>query len=379
MNPAERRIRAYEALGDHRSGRAADNAATDWLIAELAALGVTAEPQQWTFPQVDWSEASIAAGGAVVEGVPLFDGALRGASGLLGSEIAVAQLPAGDQTTFNPAMYPYLDSLAESGARAVVLVMGDPDGGPVLRNAERPLEPIALPVLQVAPNDAPPLLEALEQGLPAELRIQGARHPATADNVIAALPGRDPDAAPNADPAAAPVVLMTPKSGWYACAAERGGGIAVWLEVAGRLAARPGRRPLQLVASSGHELHHLGLDHYLNQLGPDADRVHAWMHLGASIGARNGSPRYAASDATLHALATDALNAQAIEREPFPVGATGYGEARNIGELGGRFVSLLGGHPYFHSPSDTYDRCVDPDLLQRHSNAVEQIVRALLD
>ena len=45
----------------------------------------------------------------------------------------------------------------------------------------------------------------------------------------------------------------------------------------------------------------------------------------------------------------------------------GFGEARNIREIGGRFVSFLGGHPYFHSPSDTYDRCIDPESLAKHT------------
>ena len=171
---------------------------------------------------------------------------------------------------------------------------------------------------------------------------------------------------------------MTPKSGWYTCAAERGGGIAVWLEVAGRVAANPGRRPLNLVASSGHELHHLGLDHYISELGDDAARVHCWMHLGASIGSRNGNPAYAASDDELFEVATNALTAQGIERRAFPVGNAGFGEARNVGEIGGRFVSFLGGHPYFHSPRDTFDRCVDLELLGKHTDAVERIVRYML-
>ena len=102
------------------------------------------------------------------------------------------------------------------------------------------------------------------------------------------------------------------------------------------------------------------------------------MHLGASIGSRNGQPAYAASDDELFNVATNALSELELKRRPFPVGNAGFGEARNIGEIGGRFVSLLGGHPYFHSPSDTYDRCIDPESLARHTDAVERIVRYML-
>jgi len=103
------------------------------------------------------------------------------------------------------------------------------------------------------------------------------------------------------------------------------------------------------------------------------------MHLGASIGSRNGQPSYAASDDELFGIATDALSEQGLERRAFPVGNAGFGEARNIGEIGGRFVSLLGGHPYFHSPLDTYDRCIDPESLARHTDAVERIVREMIN
>ncbi|MXV79881.1 MAG: hypothetical protein F4X58_13120 [Chloroflexi bacterium] len=374
MNDAERRIRAYEEMGDHRTGREADNAATDWMIAELAAVGVQAQPQEWTFPQVDWNDACVRLNGANVPGVPLFDGALESVSGRLAEPgsagIVVSQIIHGDSTQFSTAMYPHLDSLVEQGANAVVLVMGDPDGNHAIRNAEFPRDPRNLAVLQVAPNDAGPVLIGAAEAHSADLVIDGWRETKTAANVVASVAGTDPSAEP--------VTLMTPKSGWYTCAAERGGGIAIWMEVAGRIAGNPGRRTLNLVASSGHELHHLGLDHYIHELGDAAHDVHAWMHLGASIGSRNGQAAYAGSDDELFNVATNALNAQGLERRAFPVGNAGFGEARNIGEINGRFASFLGGHPYFHSPLDTYDRCVDSESLARHTDAAEQIVRYML-
>ncbi len=375
MNDAERRIRAYEEMGIHRTGRQADNATTSWMIEELRQVGVDADRQTWRFPRVEIHDASIRFGGWDIPAVPTFDSAFtdhHGLSGTLrtdnGPGIVVWEFGPDDQERMAAGIYSSFELARQDGANGIVLVMGDPDGHPVLRNAERPLDPIELPVLQVAPMDAGPLLDAV--GSEITIVNDGGRVDAPADNVIGTIPGTDPDAAP--------VVVMTPKSGWYTCAAERGGGVAIWLEMAGRIAANPGRRPLNLVASSGHELHHLGLDHYIQQLGDAAHNVHAWMHLGASIGSRNGQPGYAASDDELYGVATDALNAHGLKRRPFPVGNAGYGEARNIGEINGRFVSLLGGHPYFHSPQDTYDRCVNPDALAKHTEAVEQIIRQML-
>ena len=163
-------------------------------------------------------------------------------------------------------------------------------GNKILRNAERPWHPIDLPVLQVASADADSLIE----GEIGELVIEGRREVVEARNVVGEIAGADGEAAP--------VALITPKSGWFTCAAERGGGIAVWLAVAERIMGRiaGGERPrrgLRLVASSGHELHHLGLEAYLESLGDGVTEVAAWVHLGASIGAKRGTARLAASDA----------------------------------------------------------------------------------
>ena len=375
MNDAERRIRAYEKMGVHRTGRGADNTTTWWMMEELRRVGVEAEPQTWRFPRVEIHDASIRFGGWDIPAVPTYDCAFtdhRGIAGALrrdsGPGIVVWEFAHDDQERMAAGIYTSFELARSDGADGIILIMGDPDDHPVLRNAERPLDPIELPVLQVAPMHAGPILDAI--GEAATMIVDGGRVDAPADNVVAAIPGTDPDAAP--------VVLMTPKSGWYTCAAERGGGIAIWLEIAGRIAADPGRRTLNLVASSGHELHHLGLEHYISELGERAADVHAWMHLGASIGSRNGQAGYAASDDELFRVATDALEAGGLQRRAFPVGNAGFGEARNIGEIGGRFVSFLGGHPYFHSPQDSYDRCVDAESLARHTDAAERIVRYML-
>lgn len=375
MNNAEGRIRAYEEMGDHRTGREADNLTTLWMMEELREVGVDADWQTWRFPRVEIHEASIRFGGWDIPGVPTYDCSFtdhRGVTGVLrkdnGPGIVVWEFGPDNQDRMAAGIYSSFELARQDGADGIILVMGDPEGQPVLRNAERPLDPIELPVLQVAPVDAGPILDAI--GSEATMIVDGGRVDAPAHNVTATIPGTDPDAAP--------VVLMTPKSGWYTCAAERGGGIAVWIEVAGRIAANPGRRTLNLVASSGHELHHLGLDHYISELGAAAHDVHAWMHLGASIGSKNGQPRFAASDEELFNVTAEALEQRGLEREPFPVGNSGFGEARNIGEIGGRFASFLGGHPYFHSPQDTYDHCIDPESLASHTDAAEQIVRHML-
>ena len=142
-----------------------------------------------------------------------------------------------------------------------------------------------------------------------------------------------------ADAEAAPLVVMTPKSGWFTCAAERGGGIAVWLALAEHLAGSTPRRTVHLLASSGHELHHLGLVHWLRSHTAIARRAAITLHLGASIGARHAAPRFGASSEGWHTLVSDALSAEGVDLDavtPLPAGSPGGGEARNIDEVGGR-------------------------------------------
>ncbi len=375
---AERRIRAFEEMGWHRTGWEADNQAADWLIAELQTAGIEARAQPFRAPRWHWNKAEVRVAGHRIIGEPMSDGGPAPGMGVVAPllreprhntmSIIVWQPTIDDPRRLGPEIYDHLDHLEAQGAQGVVLLMDDEDGYGILRNAERPWDPIRLPVLQIAPKEAGPLLD--NEGETAGLVITGRREEVQALNVLAEIPGADLNAAP--------VTLMTPKSGWFTCAAERGGGIAVWLAVAERIAAQRPRRTLQLVASSGHELHHLGLDAYLESLGDAASKVSAWIHLGAAIGAKRGTPSLAASDDELMTIAQSALSASGIERDPFPVGRSGYGEARNIAEIGGRYISLLGGHPYFHSPQDTFDNAVDLNLLTRHINAVETMTRELL-
>src|SRR5205085_1774820 len=76
-----------------------------------------------------------------------------------------------------------------------------------------------------------------------------------------------------------------PRSGWWACASERGGGIACLLEVAHALSQAKPRRTVVFVSTTGHELGHWGLEEFLARRPGLARGAALWMHFGASIGA----------------------------------------------------------------------------------------------
>ncbi len=380
----EARIRAFESFGIHRTGWEGDDRTSTWLRDELRAAGVDAELERFDFPRVEVRRARVSWSDGGADGLPMYDGGFTDAGGIDGElcaeddadvfgKIVVATSGlSGDRTWSAPGADARYDELVAQGAVGLVVPCGDPDGNIVVRNAERILRPFKLPVLQVAPRDVRDLAGALVVGTEGVLEIDGERLRSRATNVVATLPGTDPDARP--------VGVMTPKSGWFTCAAERGGGIAIWLALAEALAAMPARRrTVHLVASAGHELHHLGLLDYFKRRPDAAPGAAAWLHLGASIGAREPAARMGASGDALHALATGALErAGAGPYEPLPAGAPGGGEAREIHERGGRFVTFLGGHRYFHSPSDTVERAVDAESVARWGAAAREIVEGML-
>ena len=376
----EDRIRVFESFGIHRTGWPGDDETGRWLVSKLASVGVEAETQRFNFPRIEHNAARLTTSDGVIEGLPMYDGGSTRAGGLDGQLVSatdsdrfgniVVAMPH-DEGFAGPATQATIQQLEADGVVAAVLVSGDEDGEIIVRNAELIDHPFELPVLQIAMKDAGDLATAILMNVEGTLEIEAERLDSTATNVVATIPGTDADAAP--------IGVMTPKSGWFTCAAERGGGIAVWLAIAEAMAATPRRRRIELVASAGHELHHYGLSAYLKQHPTLARDAAAWLHLGASIGARYPVPRMGASDQHLLDLALASLSAEdADERDVFPVGSPGGGEARNISEAGGRYVSLLGGHAFFHSPQDTVDRAFNAKSVARHAKAALTIVEGMI-
>ncbi len=245
--------------------------------------------------------------------------------------------------------------------------------------------PFGPPVLQL-PSDAVPLLiQAVETGSNATGVCAAARTAgATACNVEAEIIGTDPSLAP--------VVVMTPRSGWWACASERGPGLSTFIELARTCASAHLPRTVFFTANSGHECGHLGMHAFSS--GPTAiegPEAYCWIHLGANFGSTNEGTDpalphdqptpfiYQATDARMerqllrHLEAVRSVaNPAAASRMTWEAGWVGGrpvrrplgGEAVNVHAEGGRFVSLVGTNHMFHHPADTFGhellQCVRP-------------------
>lgn len=356
-------IKGWDAIGDHRTGSAGDKRTADWLAAQVAATGAT--PRQESFPLQRWvpGECVLTIGERRVEGVPLFDGDVTDAAGIHAPLVPLAdEAPAasaiglgamgGNAGTGANQLFAQARASGQWAALVAVAKMNADVPGLALQNADSFARPFGPPVLQVATEHEPSLLAAAQGQLPAHLTVDVRKEAAEGWNVTTRVTGEDFE-----EP---PLVIITPKSSWWASTAERSGGIAAWLALLRHFRRRPPTRTVLFVATSGHELGHLGLDHWLASNRGLAANAQAWLHLGANFAARGSKARLQAADETLAALARYPLaDAGGSAADETPIGQTPGGEARNIHAIGGRYISLLGTNPWFHHPDDRWPDTID--------------------
>src|SRR5262249_20404811 len=237
--------------------------------------------------------------------------------------------------------------------------------------AESFRHPFGPPVLQVASEEAPLLADCARRGAKAVLTAHVERTPAQASNVVAMVPGTNKGLAP--------VVVMTPRSGWWRCASERGGGLACWLEIMRATCDAKPVRDVLFVASSGHELGHLGLDAFMERRPGLVSAAKAWIHLGANIGAAQGpGNNLQASDDEMEMMMAEAMTKAGLRIDRrHPRGAAPRGEAENVHRGGGRYISIIGDNDLFHNTSDRGANAVDLKVIERFAGAFAMVTRSL--
>ena len=251
--------------------------------------------------------------------------------------------------------------------RAIVVATRGGMPGLCPNNADSFLKPFGPPVLQVA-QEALPLLQ---QGGDVTVVAQAITSPVTAFNVTAKIAGRSKELPP--------LVVMTPRSGWWGCASERGGGIACWLEVMRAMRATAPARDILFVASSGHELGHLGINNFVERRAGIVEHSRAWMHFGANIGAaQNAGNSVQASDDEMETTLADALLRDGLKVDRrVPRGTVPNGEAEVVHRGGGRYLSVIGGNALFHNPADRGPEAVDIAAIARFAGAFTGIAGGL--
>jgi hypothetical protein len=256
--------------------------------------------------------------------------------------------------------------------KAIVAITKGRRPGLCPSNADEFLTPYGPPVLQVSSDEESWLTEQARRGSNAMLIANVLRNGAIASNVIVGISG--------ADSSLSPIIVMTPRSGWYSCASERGGGIACWLEIMRALRSGGLKRSVHFVASSGHELGHLGIDAYIEKRPGIVKRAALWLHLGANIGAATdlANNLLQSSEDELDQALTRCLNSAGIQvARRAPRGRTPAGEAEAVHVGGGRYVSAIGGNELFHHPDDRGPQAIDPSTITKFSAAVTALARQL--
>jgi len=371
-------VQVYDGHGNHRTATPGDVAAAEWLSTELRRIGVKPQFEEFSLDRIEPQTAYVRTVKGRIDGVPVFDAAftdangIRGRLGFLGSEAEIAVVESDPYVLLEPQRE-QLSEVAEarkSKHKAVVVLTRGSVPGLYLLNAISFLKPFGPPMLQVSGVESERLKVLASEGAEALLVIQVSRIPAKASNITALVAGKNRELGP--------IVVSTPRSGWWECAGERGGGIACWLEVVRTLASSKPDRDVLFAAFSGHEVGFIGVEDYVRRRPGIYERAHAWIHLGANIGVAHQPNLVTASDDSLRQWLVKAFAAEglAIHNVAGP-DARVRGEAGAIRRGGARYVTLVCGTNFFHHPADRWPEAIDVGLLAAYARGVANGVAQL--
>jgi hypothetical protein len=400
VSPRERRveriIQAYADQGFHRTGTAVDQESANWLRDQIREIGLDAMLEPFSINRVDPVTAAVVADGRRIEGLPLFDAAFtdhQGVRGRLGSLDSDAPIGVTDLLPNAAGTGALGAARKQSVHKAIVCMTRGGRPGLCPSNADSFLQPFGPPTLQLSDEHAGWLQEQARRGADATVFAYVRRTPATPFNVTTTVAG--------SDRSLPPLVIMTPRSGWYWCASERGGGIACWLELIRELSDAKPARDVVFVASSGHELGHLGINAFVDRRPGIVSRSVAWMHLGANIGAANAVVAQPAANPTTAVAPSASLPAargntiqssddamqrvleRALAAHNLSVGVrmphdrVPGGEAEVVHRGGGRYVSVIGSNLLFHNPEDRGSGVSDASVIARFVDAFASIATDL--
>jgi len=362
-------IEAYDAQGNHRTATPADNGSAEWLARQVQQSGCQPSLESFPLSRIDPLSCHLRVAGRRIEGVPLFDGTFTGAEGVhgtlgpLGSDADIVLVETEPFTLVEPRKElggPVAEARRGPHKGVVILTRGSRPGL-FLLNAPSFKAPFGPPALQISSAESEWLKARLKERAEVSLVAQVERTSTQAINVTARIAG--------SDPSLAPLVITTPRSGWWECASERGGGLACWLEAIGTLAAASPARDCLFAAFSGHEIGFLGIEAYLANRPDLLKRAHAWIHLGANIGAPRQPNQVHVSDSL------ESWIAAAFKKEGLSVdnkaqsGSVPRGEAGTIHRGGARYVALVCGTEVFHNTADRWPDAVDVAMLARYARA----------
>lgn len=366
-------VRSWDEQSEHRTGTGGDLRTSETLVTRLADADVSARIVKFPFERRIPSDCYVEVGDVRIHGIPLFDGGET--DGILeGSLVEVGQtgeIGLGLSTASGgPQNLQLLSQRNSELHQALIGIARSATQGIAMLNADAFTQPFGVPVLIVDGEHEDKLRAATQNRSNAKLSVSFKVEHTTATNVEVRMAGQHSDLAP--------LVVMTPKSSWWTSTAERCGGIAAWLACVRELAKSKPDRDVIFTANTGHELGHVGLEYFLNQNPDLARNAHAWVHLGANFASKDCQIRIQHSNEDLrtrfvkHLSDCDVQIASEVNGDIRP-----GGEARNIYDAGGNYVSMLGSNRLFHHPDDRMANNVDFQSAVSTRNAIVALAKEL--
>ena len=379
-------VQRYDAFGPHRYGSPGAEQAFDWIATELESAGLQTSSQRFSLDrQYDFHAATLTVDGQTRSVMPQWWIPERQASFSLSAAIAAPGSGSADGA-FVRLTVPYdrgayltsqhLAALQAAFARrpaAVLLTIDHPSGEIFAYNVDQKAPPWPVPVILVGANDRTLLDRAQQSGRPVAVAVHGAwRRDVPGRNVVGRLDRG----------AGRWLAISTPVTSWFTSTCERGPGIAGFLAAARLARTRWPDVDLVFVATSGHEIGHGGMEHFLRDGAPAPDATLAWAHFGASLACfewrREGgtwvTDRRVDSGQRL-ILSSQAMAATVAGRFKDIAAATVVGAEAGIGELRDvlsagypRFFGMAGSHIFFHTPADSA-AATGPEVLEQVAKA----------
>jgi hypothetical protein len=383
-DPSEATIRAdllrYVSFGNKRAGGAGDTACGEWLASEVNAAGYAVERQTFSVPVFEATRAELVAGGSTAQVyaqpivIPTGSGGVSGPIvrvdsagrfiGSLDGAIALVDLAYARWSTMLAAgARGPIEAAFAAGAKAAVAITNGPTGKVIALNADGRRPMFRGPVALLAPENAEPFLKAAIDRQQAHLTIEGNGGQRPAFNFVGRIDrgkGRW-------------LAVSTPRSGWFTCAAERGPGVAVWLNLARWAPAAFPDHDLAFICNTGHEYEYLGAAEAMKAIAPPPASTRFWLHLGANVAARDwqdrprgaiplpnvDSQRVLAISPELLPIARDVFAGQIGYEAPVSSKELAAGELEEVIKAGyAPAAGVFGIHRYHHVAEDD-ERCLN--------------------
>lgn len=373
-------LKRYVGFGNKRAGGSGDTACGQWLAGELEKVGYKVERQSFSVPFFEETRAELTCEGATasvypqpiviptgpdgvsgplvrVDAAGRFTGSMQGA-------IALVDLPfARWSSMLTPAARRPTEAAFAAGAKAVVAITNGPTRKVTALNADGRKPMFAGPVALLAPENADKFLAAAMQGRSAKLVLDGQGGQRPAFNFVGRIDrgkGRW-------------VAVSTPRSGWFGCAAERGPGVAAWLDLARWARTALPDYDLAFICNTGHEYEYLGAAEAMKQIAPPIASTKFWLHLGANVAARDwrelpggamplpnvDSQRVLSISPTLLPLAQKVFAGQIGYEAPVSSAVLAAGELEEVIKAGYAPAAGVFGIHRFHHVAEDDERCLN--------------------